>query len=418
MDQALSPAIVARRRRRTIAAVAAGLALVCGAAWGIHRFASPSASARDIAVAEVRRGDIANSISATGVVVPEREETVPCPIPSRIAHVHVKPGASVAAGELLLTLDDSTVRVAIASLQEQLAQQENRMAGLRVELEQKRKQTKAAIELLELDLQSARAKLNRSQLLRKAGGISGEDMLTAELNVQRYEVQLRQQHEFIEDTAKVNAGSIADARLQKAILQKQLDQQLLLQQQTRVRAPFAGMLTALAADEGAAVVTGQMLAKVADLQHYRVEATLSDYHARRLMPGQAVQVEHNGQSLSGRVHTVLPEIRDGKITLLATLDQPANPLLRNRMRVDVRVVTDRKQGVLLTDSGAAFNGQGRQQGYVLRGAVAHKVMLDIGASDGKAVEIVSGAQAGDRLIISDISRYKEHDTLRITKDAL
>ncbi len=414
MDQALSPAIAARRRRNTVAALATGLALLCGAAWSLHRYASPSASARDIAIAEVRRGNIANSISATGVVVPEREETVPCPIPSRIAHVHAKPGQQVAAGDLLLTLDDSSVRVAIASLREQLAQQENRMAGLRTELDQKRKQTRAAIELLELDLQSARAKLTRSQLLRKAGGISGEDMLAAELNVQRIEVQLRQQQEFIADTARLNASSIADAQLQKSIVQKQLDQQLLLQQQTQVRAPFAGMLTSLAADEGAAVVTGQVLAKVADLQHYRVEATLSDFHARRLDPGQPVVVEHNGQPLPGRIHTVLPEIRDGKVTVLATLDQPSHPVLRNRMRVDVRIITDRRQNVLLADSGAAFNGQGRQPGYVLRGATAHKVTLDIGASDGKAVEIVSGAQAGDRLIISDISRYKDHDTLRIT----
>ncbi|MTW00739.1 efflux RND transporter periplasmic adaptor subunit [Pseudoduganella ginsengisoli] len=414
MDQALSPAIVAQRRRRTAGTVAAGLALLCGTAWGLRYYASPSASTRDIAVAEVRRGNIANSISATGVVVPEREETVPAPIPSRIAHVHAKPGQQVAAGDLLLSLDDGSVRVTIASLQEQLAQQENRMTGLRVELEQKRKQTKAAMELLELDLQSARAKLNRSQLLRKAGGISGEDMLAAELNVKRIEVQLRQQQEFIDDTARVNASTIADARLQKAILQKQLDQQLLVQQQTQVRAPFAGMLTSLAADEGAAVVTGQMLAKVADLQHYRVEAAVSDFHARRLGSGLAVQVEHNGQVLSGRVHTVLPEIRDGKVTVLTTLDQPGNPMLRNRMRVDVRIITDQKQGVLLADNGAAFNGQGRQQGYVLRDGVARKVTLDIGASDGKAVEIVSGAQAGDRLIISDISRYKEHDTLRIT----
>lgn len=47
MDQALSPAIVARQRRRTIGAVATGLALMGGAAWGIHRYASPSASTRD-----------------------------------------------------------------------------------------------------------------------------------------------------------------------------------------------------------------------------------------------------------------------------------------------------------------------------------------------------------------------------------
>lgn len=414
MDLALPPATLARRRRKTIAGVAAGLALVCAAAWGINRAASPSASLADIAVAEVRRGAIANSISASGVVVPVREESVPSPIASRVERVHAKPGQQVAAGELLLTLDDASLRVAIDSLREQLAQQENRMQGLALDLEQKRKQYGAAIELLELDLQSARAKLTRSQLLRKAGGVSGEDMLAAELNVQRYEVQLRQQRELILDSRNATGNSIADARLQKSILQKQLEQQLRLRARTRVRAPFAGMLTALATDEGVAVGAGQLVAKVSDLHNYRVEATLSDFHARQLSPGQLLRVEHNGQSLAGRVHTVLPEIQNGTVTLQAALEQPSHPLLRNRLRVDVRLVTEQKPDTLLTENGAAFNGKGRQAGFLVRGGVARKVMLDIGASDGKSVEILSGARAGDRLIVSDISRYKEHETLRIT----
>ncbi|UUZ53567.1 hypothetical protein LP419_33285 [Massilia sp. H-1] len=83
--------------------------------------------------------------------------------------MHAKPGQKVAVAELLLELDDHTIRLALDSLREQLAQQENRIGGLTLELEQKRKQLVSNIELLELDLQSARVKKDRYTTLRKVG---------------------------------------------------------------------------------------------------------------------------------------------------------------------------------------------------------------------------------------------------------
>jgi hypothetical protein len=63
---------------------------------------------------------------------------------------------------------------------------------------QKRKQLQSSIQLLEMDLQATQVKWQRFQTLRKSGAVSGEDMLTAELNVKRTEIQLRQQRELIE----------------------------------------------------------------------------------------------------------------------------------------------------------------------------------------------------------------------------
>lgn len=413
MDTAISPRILLHRRRRALAAGAAVLALLGATAWGANRALRPAVSLNDITVADIRRGSIANTVGAAGVVVPVHEELVPSPIQSRVARVHAKLGQQVAAGELLLSLDDRAVRLAIDAIEEQIAQQENRITGMTLEMDQKRKQLASAIELLELDLQSTRAKRERYLALRKVGAVSGEDMLTAELNVQRTEVQLRQQKELIDDNRRATASGIEGARLQKSILHKQLGQQRVLLAQTRVRAPFAGMLTALAAEEGAAVSLGQLVAKVSDLQNYRVEASLSDFHTRLLSPGQAVRVEHGKQVLAGSVQTILPEIQNGTVKLLVALDQPSHPLLRNKLRVDVNIVTERKDGVLVADSGPAFNGKGPQPVFVLRGGEARQATLTIGASDGKAVEIAAGARAGDRVIVSDVSRFKEHGTIRL-----
>jgi len=413
MDLALDPGIIKRRQRHQVLVIAALLATLCLAAWGINRLVGPSVEASGLMLAQVRVGNIANTINASGIVIPVHEELVSSPIQTHVAKVHAKLGQQVRAGELLLELDERAVVLAIDSIREQLAQQENRIAALTLELSQKRKQTASAIELLQLDLEAARVRLARSQTLRKAGGVSAEDLLTAELNVRRIEIQLRQQREQIDDNQRVTSINIEGARLQKNILQKQLAQQQQLSGQTRVRAPFAGMLTQLMDEEGASVGNGQLVAKVSELNNYKVEASLSDFHARALGAGQAVLVEQGNVRLAGRVQTILPEIQNGTVKLLVTLAEPNHAMLRNKLRVEVNIVTEQKSHTLLADAGPAFNGRGPQEIFVVRDGVARKTTLDIGASDGKSVEILSGARAGERLIISDTSRYKDRDSVRV-----
>lgn len=413
MDLALDPGIIKRRQRHQVLVIAALLATLCLAAWGINRLVGPSVEASGLMLAQVRVGNIANTINASGIVIPVHEELVSSPIQTHVAKVHAKLGQQVRAGELLLELDERAVVLAIDSIREQLAQQENRIAALTLELSQKRKQTASAIELLQLDLEAARVRLARSQTLRKAGGVSAEDLLTAELNVRRIEIQLRQQREQIDDNQRVTSINIEGARLQKNILQKQLAQQQQLSGQTRVRAPFAGMLTQLMDEEGASVGNGQLVAKVSELNNYKVEASLSDFHARALGAGQAVLVEQGNVRLAGRVQTILPEIQNGTVKLLVTLAEPNHAMLRNKLRVEVNIVTEQKSHTLLADAGPAFNGRGPQEIFVVRDGIARKTTLDIGASDGKSVEILSGARAGERLIISDTSRYKDRDSVRV-----
>jgi len=413
MDQPLSPHITARRRATIALAVAAVLATVCLAAWGLNRAAGASVAADSVSIATVRAGGIANTINASGIVIPVHEEQVASPIQSRVARVHARLGQQVQAGDLLLELDNRSVVLAIDNIKEQLALQENRIVALTQELDQKRKQLVSAIELLQLDLQATRVRLGRYQTLRKAGGVSAEDLLTAELNVQRNEIALRQQQELIEDSRRATSTNIDGARLQKNILNKQLQEQQLLLAQTAVRAPFAGMLSSLLADEGASVAIGQMLARVSEPNNYKVEASLSDFHARALDPGQAVLVEQGNVKLKGMVQTILPEIQNGTVKLLVVLDEPHHAMLRNKLRVEVNIITEQKKNTLLVDAGPAFNGRGPQDVFVVRDGVARKTTLDIGAGDGKVVEILQGARAGDRLITSDTSRYQDRDTVRI-----
>ena len=414
MDQAIPLDILRRRSRMRLASTLLVAGSLCAAAWGLNRALRPGVSAADVVIAEVRRGNVDNTVGAAGVVIPVHEEVVASPGASRVAKVLAKPGQQVRAGDLLLELDDRDIRLALEALKEQLAQQDNRIATLKQELEQKRTQIVSSLELLEIDLQAARATLERNEKLRSSGLVSGENLLTAQLNVKRTEIQLRQQRALLDATHRTTATNIAAADLQKAILQKQIAQQEQLLDRTRVRAPFAGMLTWLVEEEGASVAAGQLVARVSESNNYRVEATLSDFHARQLAPGQAVRVEQNGEILAGTVHTILPEIQNGTIKLLVDLANPRNAHLRNKMRVDVNVITERRANVLVVDSGAAFNGRAPQPAFVVDGGVARKRTVTLGASDSKVVEVVAGARLGERVIVSDTRAFKDLDTIRIT----
>ena len=415
MDREISLEVQQVRRRRMWLVALGVLTLFASAAWGINRIATQSAVLSDLRVSEVRLGHVDNTINASGIVIPVREEQISSPAQTRITKIVAKAGQTVKAGELLMVLDDQAVRVAIDNLREQISQQDIRVQTLSSELEAQLKKIASEIELLELDLQSNKVKLARYQKLGATGITSQVDLQAAELAVKRNEVQLRQHKESLVDTRKTTQNNIESARLQRSIFQKQMELQQSLLAQTQVKAPFDGLLTWAMTDEGASVNTGQLIAKVSELNNFRVEASVSDFYARYLNPGQAVRVEYSGQVIKGEVQTILPEIQNGTVKLIVTLAEPHHTALRHKLRVETNIVTDQKEQALVIDAGPAINGKGRQEVFVVQDGQAVKRSVEVGIGDGKQVEIVasSGLRVGDKVIVSDVTKYKHLDFFRL-----
>lgn len=415
MDQALSQDTLKKRRRKTILLLAVIAISVTGAAWAVNRIVSPGVTLGEIRVGQVRVGAIDNTINAAGVVIPVREEQLSSPNQSRISKVIAKAGQTVHAGELLMVLDDHTIRLAIDNLREQISQQDIKSQVLAMEMDANLKKIASEIELLELDLQSNKVKLSRYQKLGAIGITSAVDLQAAELAVKRNEVQLRQHKESLTDTRRTTLSNIEAARLQKSIFQKQMELQQRLLEQTQVKAPFDGLLSWMLAEEGASLNTGQLIAKVSELNNFKVEATVSDFYARYLNPGQKVRVEYSGQIMPGEVQTILPEIQNGTVKLIVVLDKANHPSLRHKLRVEVNIITEQKARSLIVENGPAISGKGRQDVYVLEDGRAVKRSVQIGLGDSKMVEILQGAKEGDRLVISDISNLRHLSSFRVSQ---
>jgi HlyD family secretion protein len=407
MDRPLDPDFVQqRRRRRTMGAAAsvslAGIALVWGP--GLLR---PTVSRDRIRTARVDQGAIEAVITAAGTVVPEVEQVISSPVDARVLRILKRAGDTVAPGEPIVELDLSPSRVALAKLDQDLALKRNQQERARLELQGKLADIQAKWDVKKLQLESARAQLRRHRDLSAQGLLSQEALQQTELAEAQAAVELRQLEAEKAAAQQTTRAQLAGGALEAAQLSREREEasrQLLL---ATTRADRQGVITWTVTEEGASVRKGDVIARLADLRSFRVEATVSDVHAQRLAPGLPVSVRvSEGQAVAGTVAAVRPTIANGTLSFAVALREKSSPLLRSNLRVDVLVVVGRKDHALRIKRGPFASGEGMQNVFVVKGARAVRTPVRLGLSSYDDFEVVSGLREGDEAVISDMSAYQ------------
>jgi HlyD family secretion protein len=179
------------------------------------------------------------------------------------------------------------------------------------------------------------------------------------------------------------------------------------------RADRPGLLTYVLNEVGTAVRPGDVLARIADPDRFRIESTISDIHASRIAEGQEVEVPIGDARLQGRIERVLPAVADGALRFWVALEEPSHPALRTNLRTDVLVVVDRREDVLRLAKGPYTSGTGTQTVFVVEGTVARRQKVRLGLSGYKEYEVVDGLAEGDEVVLSDMNRFLGSEEVRL-----
>jgi HlyD family secretion protein len=213
---------------------------------------------------------------------------------------------------------------------------------------------------------------------------------------------LRQLESEREGARKSDAARRSALALDVEVLEADLAQARRRLERASTRAERDGVLTWVVEEAGSTVREGEPLARLADLGSFRVEATVSDVHAARLVSGAAARVGVGQEILEGRVAGIEPAIDQGTARFTVELAQADHPGLRSNLRVDVWVVTDQRAGVLRLRKGPFAQGGAVQHVFVVDGDRAVRTAARIGLAGRDHVEIVSGLEIGDEVIVSDM----------------
>jgi HlyD family secretion protein len=412
VDRPLDAAFVRRRLQRRGVLV---VLLISIAAFGFTWAPSllrPSISRGEIRIARVNRGTVEAVISATGIVVPEVERVLSTPVDARVVRILKRPGASVVEGEPIVELDLSAAKLAVDRLDQNLALKRNQQKRARLELESRLATIDNQQKAKELQLRLQEGQLKRRRDLREQRLISAEDLQQAELAAAQAAIELKQMQDDAAHAGRTTRAELEGMDLELATLHKERVEAARQLSLATTKADRGGVVTWTVTEEGGSVRSGEPVARIADLRSFRVEATVSDVHAKRLSAGLPATVRVGDDSLKGTVSNVLPAVRDGILTFGVALENSASAILRPNLRVDVHVAVGRRSNVLTVSRGPAIEGEGRRHMFVVKGGRAEKKPVRIGLLGYEVCEI-DGVSEGDEVIVSDMRAYDHLSEVRL-----
>ncbi len=373
----------------------------------------PGVARRDIRTSVASITPIEATISATGTLVPEIEENVASPISGPIATISVEAGQRVEKGDLLIQLQTLGAQLTLDNLSEQIALKDTELRSLKIRAEETRSEQESKRLLLEVDLESANATLDRLTRLSAAGAISSDKLNEAGLDIRRIEIEMLQVDKKLETERRRHLADTDRIRLERSILTKQQTEQARKIQLATVRAPTDGTVTWIERREGLSVVEGQPLVRVAADDGFRVSALVSDFYTPQLIEGQRVRIRSSSGETLGTLEGILPSAENSNLTLSIALDDAKASWLRSNLRIEAEVITAGRDQAVTVRRGPAVNSAGHQFVYVIQGNKAVRRELELGMASRELIEVLNGLEPGEEIILSDMTSLRDAETIRI-----
>ena len=370
--------------------------------------------AKDLVLSTVDKGTIEVSVSASGKVVPAFEEIINSPINTRIVEIYKKGGDSVDVGTPILKLDLQSVETDYKKLLDEEQMRSYKLDQLRVNNQTKLNDLSMKIKVSAMQLNRKKVELRNEQYLDSLGSGTTDKVRQAELsyNVAQLEYeQLKQQYDNEKE------GLAAEYKVQEldfSIFRKGLAEMKRTLDDAQVRSPRKAILTYINNQIGAQVSQGSQLAVISDLSHFKVEGEIADTYGDRVAAGGKAIVKIGSEKLEGTVSSVTPLSKNGVISFTVQLNEDNNRRLRSGLKTDVYVMNAVKEDVMRIANASYYVGRGEYDLFVCdsdKEIVKRKVQL--GDSNFEFVEVISGLQPGDQVVVSDMSQYKNKNKLKL-----
>jgi HlyD family secretion protein len=276
MDTVLPEHVIFKRKRKMIISILATILVLLTSIWLLRFSFKSSINKSAITTAIVEKGNIENTINASGEVLPEFEETITSPITASIQKVIKDAGSKVQAGESILTLDKTASQTEYKKLKFQLETKCNDIKKLKLQLDKSFYDIKSNNDIKQLKINSLTADVENAKRLLNAGGGTRESVEQAELNLKVAKLEKQQLENEIKSKQQTMEVEMKEAEIAADIQendQKELERKLQL---ANIVASRSGVVTWVNKNIGSTIREGESLVRIADLGSFKVKGSLSD----------------------------------------------------------------------------------------------------------------------------------------------
>ena len=414
MDIARAP--VNRKPRRVMYGIGAAT-LVVLTTLGLRSLkpAAPQVDRATIWVDSVQRGPLVLQVRGPGTLVPERVRWISAITAGRVEQRLAEIGQEVKPETVLLVLSNPDVQLEALESERQLTAAKGDRVNLRTSLESQR-----------LNQQGAVAVARSEYLEAKRNAVAAESLAAKQLISVMESSRARDRGEELSTRYEVEERRLAvlsDAMSSQVSLQEaQVDRLRAVTEFQRgrvrsmeVRAGAAGILQDLTLEVGQWAQPGATLARIVEPGRLKAVLRIPETQAKDIVVGQPASIDTRNGIVQGRVSRIDPAVQNGTVTVDVSLQGDLPRGARPDLSVDGTIEVERLKDVLHV--GRPAYGQGNSSVGLFRlvedGSSAVRVNVELGRTSVNTVEIRGGVQPGDKVIISDMSRWDGFDRVRV-----
>lgn len=457
---------LSKKKKIIAGGLAAVLVVTCLGALNGH-------AAQSVDTALVTRGTLEQKVELNGFVETDNILKYYSQIDGKIGTINVKKGDFVKKGDVLMTYDEENLdyNIAMADLnaQSQLGSYNNSMqtsgrtAGLYSEakrnlsvLDQQITDTQAAVTQLQKDINSKKAALadegaklqvsliewadrpdseeyeNLSKLVQTNAYEQqyNSDLVAMQDELNRLNLQLNACKEYKAEMSSQKASTQMSLMTSGAKEQLEADKAAnelasndkhnrYENAKNGIVAEFDGVVTSIDAVKGSNVANGSLLLTLESSKDIVIRFSVSKYDIENIEEGQSATVKIKNKEYSGKVDRIdRMTSRDAgqtsNVGMEIRLDAPDDDII---LGLEAKAVIDTVsiENVLQIPKGAVYSDTEGEYVYVLRDKKAVKVDVEVGAYNSEMIEIVSGLNESDTVIIAGETEITEGMELEANK---
>lgn len=416
-DAVIAPLPGARIKRSAVwIGAAVALLAVCAYLLAAWRGSEASVSAARLRIAEVTRGTLVRDASVNGRVVAAVSPTLYAKAPSTV-NLKVAAGDTVKKDQVLAVLESPDLSDALKREVSTYEQLKAEVARQQILARKQKLLAQREADTAEIDRLSAQRTMERYQSVGDLGIIAKIDFQKAKDAVKSSEIRAKHaaqaaalEGDDVQLALKTKANELERARLAMAEAQRRVDE-------LTVRAPVDGFIGTLNVQNRMVVAANAPLMTLVDLSRLEIEIEVPETYVSDLGLGMNAEVQLPTGTATGKLSALSPEVVRGMVLARVRFDgdqrgeQPKG--LRQSQRVTARLLVEEKPNVLMLPRGPFVESEGGRYAYVVRDGIAVRTPIRIGATSISAVEIQSGLQQGDKVVVAGTDAFNNAGRISI-----
>ena len=368
-----------------------------------------------IQTAGVERGDFVVSVRGNGTLQPRDSRWVSIGIPGRVEEMHIQAGTKVVVGEPLFRLSSRAL--------------ENDFEEARLELKAAEAESRSSTIVLEMQLlaledgalqagfkyETSKIRLDAEAELLEHGLCSENQYRGTQLEVEQLSLSWQAQKGRVEKMKQNLSSMRLEVAARVGLVEKAVERARSSVEGLVARATMSGVVQVVSLELGQQVGLGFDAVLIVNEESLMAVLQIQELQVRDIALGQPVIIDTRASRIEGSVFRIDPASRSGQVQVDVLLTGNMPNEARPDLSVDGRIQVNHLRDVLFVSRPALVQSNSQNQVYRLSagGGSAEKVSIEAGQSSIQEVVVLSGLEAGDRIIVSDTSDWEQHDEVLI-----